>query len=80
MSRLLIVIASTRPGRVGRAVGDWFADVARAHGGFDVEVADLAELDLPFLDEPKHPRLGRTSTSTPSGGAPRWTPPTPSCS
>jgi NAD(P)H-dependent FMN reductase len=28
-----------------------------AHGGFDVEVADLAELGLPFMDEPNHPRL-----------------------
>jgi NAD(P)H-dependent FMN reductase len=58
MPRLLIVIASTRPGRVGPAIGRWFTDVARAHGGFDIEVADLAELNLPFHDEPAHPRLG----------------------
>jgi NAD(P)H-dependent FMN reductase len=54
---LRIIIASTRPGRVGLPVGSWFAEVARAHGGFDVEVTDLAELDLPFMDEPKHPRF-----------------------
>ena len=59
MPRVLVVIASTRPGRAGRAIGDWFVDVARAHSGFDVDVADLAELDLPFHDEPAHPRLGR---------------------
>jgi NAD(P)H-dependent FMN reductase len=52
MPRLLIVIASTRPGRRGAAVADWFAAVARAHGGFDVEIADLAEVDLPLLNEP----------------------------
>lgn len=52
MPRLLIVIASTRPGRRGAAVADWFAAVARAHGGFDVEIADLAEIDLPLLNEP----------------------------
>ena len=57
--RLLVVIASTRPGRAGGAIGTWFADLARMHGGFDVDVADLAELDLPFHDEPAHPRLGR---------------------
>lgn len=57
--RLLVVIASTRPGRAGRAIGDWFVDVARAHSGFEVDVADLAELDLPFHDEPAHPRLGQ---------------------
>lgn len=54
---LMIVIASTRPGRIGLPVGEWFAAHARAHGGFDVDVADLAEIDLPFMDEPKHPRL-----------------------
>jgi len=55
--KLLIVIASTRPGRVGLPVGRWFESQARAHAGFEVEVADLAELKLPFMDEPKHPRL-----------------------
>ena len=57
MATLRIVIASTRPGRVGLPVGRWFEGVARAHAGFDVEVTDLAELQLPFMDEPKHPRL-----------------------
>jgi hypothetical protein len=27
------------------------------HGGFDVEMIDLAEVNLPMLDEPHHPRL-----------------------
>jgi NAD(P)H-dependent FMN reductase len=59
MPRLLIVTASTRPGRIGPAISRWFEQVAREHGGFEVEVADLAELNLPFLDEANHPRLGR---------------------
>jgi NAD(P)H-dependent FMN reductase len=54
---LKIVIASTRPGRKGRAIGDWIRDRAIAHGGFDVEILDLAEINLPFMDEPHHPRL-----------------------
>ena len=54
---LMIVIASTRPGRIGLPVAEWFAAQARAHGGFDIDIADLAEIDLPFMDEPKHPRL-----------------------
>jgi NAD(P)H-dependent FMN reductase len=57
--RLLVVIASTRPGRVGLPVGRWFDAQARAHDAFEVEVADLQELDLPFMDEPNHPRLGQ---------------------
>jgi NAD(P)H-dependent FMN reductase len=54
---LLIVIASTRPGRVGLPVGRWFEQRASAHGGFQVSVVDLAELQLPLMDEPNHPRL-----------------------
>ena len=57
MPRLLIVIASTRPGRVGLPVATWFVQEAAKHGGFELELVDLAELDLPLLDEPHHPRL-----------------------
>lgn len=56
---LMIVIASTRPGRVGAPVADWFERRARAQGDFDVEIADLAAINLPFMDEPNHPRLRR---------------------
>ena len=56
---LTIIIASTRPGRSGLPIGRWFAERARAHRGFDVTVADLADVDLPMLDEPDHPRLRR---------------------
>lgn len=59
MTQLLIVIASTRPGRVGLPVGRWVERRAREHGAFDVAVADLAELELPMMDEPNHPRLAR---------------------
>jgi NAD(P)H-dependent FMN reductase len=57
MPLLQIVIASTRPGRVGLPVGRWFEAYARAHGAFEIDVADLAEIKLPFMDEPNHPRL-----------------------
>jgi NAD(P)H-dependent FMN reductase len=57
MPELMIVIASTRPGRAGLSIGQWFEERARAHGGFDVDVADLLEVGLPFVDEPNHPRL-----------------------
>ena len=57
MPRLAVIIGSTRPGRAGLPIAQWFVERARAHGGFEVEVADLAEIDLPLLDEPNHPRL-----------------------
>jgi NAD(P)H-dependent FMN reductase len=55
----MIVIASTRPGRVGLPVAQWFERHASANGVFEIEVVDLAELALPLLDEPHHPRLRR---------------------
>lgn len=55
--KLLVIVASTRPGRVGRAFGDWMIDFARANSDYDVEMADLKELDLPLMDEPNHPRM-----------------------
>jgi NAD(P)H-dependent FMN reductase len=54
---LQIIAASTRPGRRGIAVARWLQQLARAHGGFDVELVDLAEVALPVFDEPNHPRL-----------------------
>ena len=54
---LQVVIGSTRPGRVGLPVGQWIYDRAVAHGAFDVELVDLAEVNLPIFDEPAHPRL-----------------------
>ncbi|MGW3346839.1 NADPH-dependent FMN reductase [Nonomuraea rubra] len=54
---LQVIVASTRPGRAGRAVADWVHGKAVASGLFEVELVDLAEVKLPFLDEPHHPRL-----------------------
>jgi NAD(P)H-dependent FMN reductase len=55
LPRLSIVITSTREGRVGPAIGKWFEEVARTHGGFEVDLVDLALVALPLLDEPNHP-------------------------
>ncbi len=57
MPRLLVIIGSTRPGRVGLPVAEWFTGRASADGSFEIEVADLATIDLPPLDEPHSPRL-----------------------
>jgi len=54
---LQIHIGSTRPNRIGPAFATWFAELARKHGAFEVETVDLAEVGLPLLDEPHHPRL-----------------------
>jgi NAD(P)H-dependent FMN reductase len=55
--RLIVIIASVREKRGGRAVAEWFVNVAKRHAGFEVELVDLADVNLPLLDEPNHPRL-----------------------
>jgi len=57
--KLLVIVGSTRPGRIGRPIADWFAARATEHGGFEVELADLAEIALPLLDEAAHPATGQ---------------------
>ncbi|WP_158964074.1 NADPH-dependent FMN reductase [Chachezhania sediminis] len=54
---LKIIIGSTRPGRAGPKVAEWVAKEAEVHGGFSVEVLDLADFELPLLDEPNHPMM-----------------------
>jgi NAD(P)H-dependent FMN reductase len=56
---LRVIIASTRPGRAGEAIGRWFVERSRRDGRFAVEVTDLAALALPMMNEPHHPRTRR---------------------
>jgi NAD(P)H-dependent FMN reductase len=55
--KLNVIIGSTRPGRAGPAIGKWAAEHAAKHGKFEVELVDLADFNLPLLDEPNHPRM-----------------------
>ena len=54
---LQTVICSTRPGRVGDKVANWFHGVASTHQGFEAKLVDIGTFGLPVYDEPKHPRL-----------------------
>ena len=56
---LQVVVVSTREGRKGPSVAEWFAEQARQHGKFRAEIADLGVINLPMMDEPEHPRLRR---------------------
>ncbi|MEP6617394.1 MAG: NAD(P)H-dependent oxidoreductase [Ginsengibacter sp.] len=57
MINLKVIIASTRPGRKGPSLASWMFEKARISPGFNTELLDLAEINLPFLDEPEHPRF-----------------------
>lgn len=42
---------------MGPHVAKWFSEKAEAHGKFELESIDLAEVNLPLFDEPEMPRL-----------------------
>jgi NAD(P)H-dependent FMN reductase len=54
MTRIAVVVGSTRTGRQAGSIGHWVVEQGRALVGPDVELVtvDLAEVDLPLLDEP----------------------------
>jgi NAD(P)H-dependent FMN reductase len=54
---LQIIVASTRPGRAGLPIAKWFHALAEEQGTFRTRLVDLAQVNLPFLDEPNHPNL-----------------------
>ncbi len=57
LPKLHIVICSTRPGRIGPAVARWFDGFASNHNKFETQLIDLADFNLPLLDEPLHPKM-----------------------
>jgi NAD(P)H-dependent FMN reductase len=51
MSKLQVIVGSTRPTRTADVVVPWVVSRALTHGGFDVEVIDLRDWPLPFFSE-----------------------------
>lgn len=61
MLNIGIIIGSTRPGRIGEAVGQWTYEIAARRSDANFELIDLAEQGLPLLDEPIPPSRGQYS-------------------
>ena len=59
MIKVAIIVGSTRPGRKADAVGRWVHDLARKRGDAEYELVDIADYDLPLLDEALPPSLGK---------------------
>ena len=57
MYNLKIISSSTREGRKGPAVAAWIFEEAKKQAEYSTELLDLAEINLPFIDEPEHPKL-----------------------
>lgn len=59
--KIAVIIGSTRPGRVGEAVARWVYDIAKQRGDAEFELVDIADFNLPLLDEPIPPSQGQYS-------------------
>ena len=55
MLKIAIIVGSTRPGRKADAIARWVYGIASARSDAEFEVVDIAEFDLPLLDEPVPP-------------------------
>ena len=51
MSKLLVIVGSTRPARAADLITPWVTERALSHPGFDTEVADLRDWALPIFAE-----------------------------
>ena len=56
-----IIIGSTRPGRKAEAVAKWVHEHASKRSDARFELVDLADYNLPLLDEPVPPSMGKYS-------------------
>ena len=56
--RIAVVIGSNRPRRICSEIAAWVQRALRAAELNEVELVDLQEIDLPFLDEPIMPAQG----------------------
>lgn len=61
MIKIAIVIGSTRPGRKAEAVARWVYGIAVKRGDAEFELVDIADFNLPLLDEPVPPSMGQYS-------------------
>jgi NAD(P)H-dependent FMN reductase len=59
MTRIAIIIGSTRPSRNGEQVARWVHDIAAQRGDASFVLVDLRDYPLPHLDEPLPPSLGQ---------------------
>ena len=61
MTKIGIILGSTRPGRNGEAVAKWVVELASQRTDAEVELVDLLDYKLPHLDEPVPPSMAQYS-------------------
>jgi NAD(P)H-dependent FMN reductase len=59
MTKIGVILGSTRPGRRGEQVARWVMNVARQRDAAEFDLIDLVDYPLPHLDEPLPPSMGQ---------------------
>jgi NAD(P)H-dependent FMN reductase len=61
MTKVAIIIGSTRPGRKSEGVARWIHEIASRRNDAQFELVDIRDYNLPLLDEPVPPSMGQYS-------------------
>ncbi|HEY5799388.1 MAG TPA: NAD(P)H-dependent oxidoreductase [Burkholderiaceae bacterium] len=61
MLKIAIIVGSTRPGRKADTVAKWVYDIAALRNDAQYELVDIADFNLPLLDEPVPPAMNQYS-------------------
>ncbi|MGD9867931.1 MAG: NADPH-dependent FMN reductase [Hyphomicrobiales bacterium] len=62
--RLAVVIGSIRPNRFADHPAGWITEMARSHGGFEVELVDLKDYPMPLFAEKASPAAQPSENAT----------------
>src|SRR5881392_705651 len=52
MPKITIILGSSRPTRFAHQPGNWLMELGKSMPDVEFDLVDLAEVNLPFLDEP----------------------------
>ena len=59
MLKVAIIVGSTRPGRKAEPVARWVHELAKKRSDAEFELVDIKDFNLPLLDEPVPPSMGK---------------------
>src|SRR5207245_5349858 len=59
MLKVGIITGSTRPNRKSADVAKWVLEAARKRSDAEYELVDIKDFELPLLDDPMPPSMGR---------------------
>ncbi|HEX9173635.1 MAG TPA: NAD(P)H-dependent oxidoreductase [Telluria sp.] len=61
MVKIAVIVGSTRPGRKAEDVARWVMEIASLRSDAIYEMVDIRDFNLPLLDEPLPPSMGKYS-------------------